>query len=90
MSDIEHAWRIVNRNRQIFEQSIESHKLFLRNFFEDLINRLLTVQDNSIKYCEEYLTHKIGEYTEISDDLNYLSETLKDFRQNVSERNTLN
>jgi hypothetical protein len=48
------------------------------------------MQENSVKLCHNYLTTKIKEYGEISDDLAYLNETLREFRQNSKDASSLN
>lgn len=48
------------------------------------------MQQNSVRLCQEYLLAKINEYGEISDDLSYLNETLKEYRQGSSDSNSIN
>jgi hypothetical protein len=81
-SDVENAWKVVNKNRQVFEQSIESHTSMINSFYDSLIGNLKEMQEKSVKLCKDYLAAKISEYGEINDDLCYLNDTLKEFRQN--------
>lgn len=59
-------------------------------FYDNLVNNLREMQENSIKLCRDYLNAKIIQYGEISDDLNYLMDTLKEFRQSSKDTNSIN
>jgi hypothetical protein len=57
----------------------------INSFYDSLISNLKEMQEKSVKLCKDYLAAKISEYGEINDDLCYLNETLKEFRQNSKE-----
>jgi hypothetical protein len=49
----------------------------IKNFFFQLNNELEKIENNTLRLCTDFLKNKIEEYGEISDDLNYLAETIK-------------
>jgi hypothetical protein len=58
-SDVENAWKIVNKNRQVFEVAIQNHTIMINTFYEKLVSNLREMQENSIKLCRDYLNAKI-------------------------------
>ena len=51
LNDIENAWKVVNRNRQVFEEEIEKQTNQITTFYGSLMEELRKMEANSIRLC---------------------------------------